>query len=169
MQMMLKNKRHVSAAQGYFTLGMYAEAHDELEQIDPSQRDMPQVLAVRLELYQRTQRWELAQTIARQLMQDDPGSSQWPISLAYAVRRADCIEAAKSILLDAAVTHPDEPIIHYNLGCYECQLGNRSAAMDHLKRAFKLAPQCRAMALTDSDLELMRAELAEEDLADGDG
>ena len=45
---------------------------------------------------------------------------------------------------------PGEPILHYNLACYDCQLGGSGKA--RLAHAFKLAPKCRLMALDDDDL-----------------
>lgn len=92
-------------------------------------------------------RW--AQVVAKQLAVDDASNLQWPIALAYATRRLESLEAARAILLDAVSRHPKEPIIHYNLGCYSCQLGDLESAKDHLKRAFALEPQCRAMALDE--------------------
>ena len=62
------------------------------------------------------------------------------------------IEAARAILIAPAETHPEEPIIDYNLGCYDCQLGALDSAKQHLERAFRLQPQCRLMALDDEDL-----------------
>jgi tetratricopeptide (TPR) repeat protein len=73
--------------------------------------------------------------------------------LAYATRRADSLEAARAILLAAAEAHPSHAIIRYNLACYECQLGNISAAKEHLSEAFSLKPSCRETALTDPDLQ----------------
>ncbi len=65
---------------------------------------------------------------------------------AYATRRAESIEAAKLILLEALERHPEVTVVHYNLACYECQSGSVPLAKGHLKLAFKLAPQYRLMA-----------------------
>ena len=146
------DQRHLQAAQGYIALGMVSEANDELEQINAACRRLPEVLAVSIAVYQKAERWEMVQVVAKQLATDQPDNPQWPISLAYATRRLEWIDAAKTILLDAATKHRDEPIIHYNLGCYECQLGNIDVAKDHLMRAFQLQPKCTEMALDDPDL-----------------
>ena len=113
--------KHLKAAEGFVELGMYLEAEDELGQIDPYCLIDPQVLRVRLELYAGLQNWGLMQMVARRLTQCDPGKVQWRISLAYATRRAESIEAAKSILIDALESHPEEGIVHYSSG-----LGPRS-------------------------------------------
>ena len=99
-----------------------------------------------MEAYLATRNWELAQALAKRLASDDPADPQWAISLAFATRRVESIEAAKEILLEAAARHPNEPTIHYNLSCYECQLGNLDAAKVRVKRAIELQPKCAAMA-----------------------
>lgn len=147
------DERYLESARGYTALGMHSEANEELEKIDPFLRCLPEVLTVRLAVYQSAKHWELMQVVAKQLLRSDPHNPQWPISLAFATRRFESIEAAKPILLEAAVKHPEEPMIHFNLACYECQLGNLDAARKHLGRAFGLQPKCRAMALDDPDLE----------------
>ena len=76
-----------------------------------------------------------------------------PPSWAYATRRADCIEAARRILISAAEQQEGEALFHFNLACYECQLGNLAGAKERLSRAFALNLRYRSLALDDSDLE----------------
>jgi len=64
---------------------------------------------------------------------------QWTISLAYATRRADSIQAAKEILLNGESKFPKEAIIKYNLACYCCQLGEIEKAKNYSKNAFEIA------------------------------
>ena len=118
-----ENQNHLEAAQGYVELGMFMDAEEELENIDPEVRHLAEILVVRLEIYRAFQKWELMQTVAKKLNQWDPDEVQWWISWAYATRRAENIEAAKTILLDAVKNHPKAALVHYNLACYECQLG----------------------------------------------
>ena len=47
---------------------------------------------------------------------------------------------------------PNVAIFHYNLACYECQLGDLEKAKESLNQAFKLEPQFRVAALDDEDL-----------------
>ncbi len=154
------DQRHLTAAEGYAALGMYLDANAELEQIDAEVRHVAEVLAVRLEIYRGLERWELMQTVAGRLAAHDPDSAQWSISLGYATRRAQSIEAAKLILLEAVERHPQEPILHYNVACYECQLGDIGVAKARLQHAFKLEPKCRLMALDDDDLAPLWDSLA---------
>jgi tetratricopeptide (TPR) repeat protein len=155
----LPDRQHWQAAIGYVELDMYLDAGAELDKIDPLSRVAPEVLAVRLEIYAGLQKWELMQAIAQRLTEYDPKNVQSWISLGYATRRAQSIEAARSILIQALKSHPEEPMISYNLACYECQLGNLPAAKQYLMRATKADAKFKLMALDDSDLEPLWTEI----------
>ena len=145
--------QHLNAAPGFLALDMYEEANAELEEIHPFCRALPEVLHVRLGIYAGAKKWELLQVVAKKLAEYDSSDPQWIISLAYATRRVESLQAASAILVDGLELHAEEPIIHYNLGCYACQLGDLNAAQEYLKRAFEIQPKCREMALEDSDLK----------------
>ena len=69
----------------------------------------------------------------------------------YAIRRADSIEHARIILVNAIERMPNVAIFRYNLACYICQLGELEKAKASLNTAFKLQSQYRVMALDDED------------------
>ena len=152
MSLSLSQLRILSAAQGYCELEMYVDASQELEKIDSELRDHPQILSVRLQIYAGTQAWDLMQAVARRLVVSDPKQIQWIVSWAYATRRAESVLVAKRILLEAVNRFPGEAILHYNLGCYEAQLGDPSAAMQRLAQCFELDAGYRKLALEDEDL-----------------
>ena len=145
--------RSLGAAQGYLDLGMFLEANFELDEIAPERRHLPEILEVRMHIFCALKKWELMQTIAKKLALSDPENVQWTVLWAYATRRADCIEAARPILISAAEQQEGEALLHFNLACYECQLGNLDGAKERLSRAFAINLRYRALALDDSDLE----------------
>ncbi len=151
--------QHLNAAQGFATLGMYEDANAELEEIDAFCRASPEVLEVRVEIYCGAKKWDMMQVVATKLAQHNPSEARWCVSRAYATRRCESIPAAKAILLDAVTRFGDEAIIYYNIACYDCQLGEIESAKERLKEAFKLQPKYRALALDDSDLEPLWAEM----------
>ena len=159
MPLELSDSQYLRAAHGYLELEMYSEAAAELNNIDPVCLAAPEVLSVRLWVYAGLQDWGMMQSVAKRLRSQDPGNPQWAISAAYATRRAESIQAAKSILMKALESHPDEPTIHYNLACYECQLGNGAVSKEHLIRATKANVKFKAMALDDPDLEPLWSEI----------
>jgi tetratricopeptide (TPR) repeat protein len=115
------DQQYWQAAVGYVELGMFQEANDELENIDPFNRAAPEVLAIRLAIYRGLKKWELMQQIAKRLKEFQPDNVEWTISLAYATRRAYSIDVAMEILADAKAKFPREAAIPYNLACYNCQ------------------------------------------------
>ena len=153
------DRQYLRAAHGYLELEMYSEAAAELNNIDPVCLAAPEVLSVRLWVYAGLQDWGMMQSVAKRLSGRDPKNPQWAVSAAYATRRAESVQAAKSILLEAMKSHPAEPIVRYNLACYECQLGNLSDAKEHLMHATKAGVKFRAMALDDPDLEPLWTEI----------
>jgi tetratricopeptide (TPR) repeat protein len=152
MSLAHEHRRHLLAAEGYVELGMPLEADAELERIDSDARHLPSVLVIRLQIYQSLANWELMQAVASKLAKNDPDEVQWAVSWAYATRRAESTDAARRILLHALERHPGAAILHFNLGCYECQLGDAEAAKRWLGDAFRIDPDFRHLAREDEDL-----------------
>src|SRR5215475_10703244 len=140
---------------------MLLEANAELDEIDPFNRAASEVLALRIAIYRGLEKWELMQEIAKRLADFQPDDIQWTISLAYATRRADSIEAAKDVLLNAAAKFPQEAVIKYNLACYFCQTGDIKTARDYLKKTFEIDLNWRIPALEDDDLKPLWKSLSE--------
>ena len=134
---------------------MFLEANTELDNIDPFNRAAPEVLALRISIYRGLEKWELMQEIAKRLADFQPDHIHWTISLAYATRRADSIEAAKEVLLNAEPNFPKEAVIKYNLACYFCQSGDIQNAKKYLEKAFEIDLNLRMAALEDEDLKLL--------------
>ena len=75
------DQQYCQAAVGYVELGMFQDANDQLEKIDPFNRAAPEVLAVRLAIYRGLKKWELMQQIAKRLKSSSlimsNGQSRW--------------------------------------------------------------------------------------------
>jgi len=148
---------HLRYAAGFIALGLPADASAELAAIAPADRDSLPVLALRAHVSAELADWPTAAALGESLCQRAPGDAGHWIQWAYAVRRHTGIPAARDILLNALALHPSEPILHFNLACYDAQLGNLPAARSRLRNACELDGACREMALADSDLEPIRA------------
>lgn len=147
------DQKILDAACGYVELGMYLDANEQLENVDPFNRAAPEILALRVAIYSGLKKWDLMLEISKRLVEFQPNDVQWTVSFAYATRRADSIEAARGILLNAESKFPKEAIIPYNLAFYECRLGNVESAKDYLKRVFESDRSWRLQALDDADLQ----------------
>ena len=85
--------------------------------------------------------------------------SAWETSMQAALyaRRGD-ESRARDALAEALAEHPDHPQALYNVACAEAVLGDRAAAVEHLRRAAELEPQVAEWAAGDSDLDAIRDE-----------
>ena len=77
----------------------------------------------------------------------------WWISLAYALRRAESVEKAETILLRAQAIHPKVAMIAFNLACYASVAGRMEEAKERLFHAINLDKGIRGLALDDEDLK----------------
>jgi quercetin dioxygenase-like cupin family protein len=84
-----------------------------------------------------------------------------PLAPMYeAGRYAEVGEALRTIV----ATHPEYGMLFFNLACCESLTGQRTEALEHLRRAIELAEEFRENARTDPDLDAIRAEPAFEDM-----
>ena len=143
----------LEAAQGFLDLGMFLDADAELERIDPFCRHLPEILELRVQIYSALKKWELVQVVAKKLADYEREEPKWIAIWADALRQTGAIESAKTVLLDAVEHHPNYPLLHYRLACYECLLGEIEVAKARLKYAVKLDPSLRMLALEEKDLE----------------
>ena len=148
-----ENERLLVAAQGFLELGLPLEANNEIESMSAEVRHLPEVLEVRVGIYRKMEKWELMQTVAKSLALHDPDEAQFTIWWAYATRRADSLDAARLILVNAVERLPEVPIFLFNLACYEAQLGDIERAKKHLQHAIELRGELRRAALEDEDLK----------------
>lgn len=59
---------HHRRAEGYFQLGMFADAWEVLEDLPPADRTEPLTLELRLRILTRLEKWELGEHVARVLV-----------------------------------------------------------------------------------------------------
>ena len=144
---------HIQRGDGYLDLKMYEEARRELQQVNSFDCRCDTYIKAAMRLALADARWGDAAQFARTLIERQPNEPAFHVQLAYAVRRAESIEAARTILLEALKQFPKIAVIPFNLACYECQLGRYDKAMSYLRRAFKLDDSCQEQALEDEDLK----------------
>ncbi len=153
-------QRRLLAASGFAELSLFQEAVQELEDLPESSKELPTVLMVWLEIYQRWQKWSEAESVAIRLLEMEPEEPSWPIALAYAIRRSRGLVFANEVLLPAGEKFPNCGTIQFNLACYAAQLGKLDEARQRIFRAIQLDTRFAAMAKTDPDLEPLRNEIA---------
>ena len=150
--------RRLVAAVGFAELSLFQDAVQELEELPDKLKETAIVLATWLEVYQRWQKWPEASSVAQRLAEMEPDESNWPLALAYAVRRSRGLVFAQEILKQAREKFPDCATIHFNLACYAAQLGDLDEARQRLRRAIQLDQGFAALAKTDPDLKPIQTE-----------
>jgi tetratricopeptide (TPR) repeat protein len=156
-----QDHHHLEAAQGWFELGNCIEANEEPEQITPEYRTHPAVLEVRWQIYAKAKKWDAALEIASSLVRMVPELELGCVHRSYCLHELKRTDEARDNLLRVVDKFPDEPIMRYNLACYECQLGRLEQAKNWLEKAFKLGnpKKVKLMALEDPDLEPLWAKI----------
>ncbi len=78
-----------------------------------------------------------------------------PLAPMYgAGRYAEVADALRA----AVEEQPEYGMLFFNLACCESMMGNRTEALDHLRRAIELAEEFRDNARSDADLDAIRDE-----------
>ncbi|HEY8994801.1 MAG TPA: hypothetical protein VIM71_09080 [Lacunisphaera sp.] len=157
----LKFAKHFERAQGWLLLENYAAADRALRLIPPAFRGRPEVAQFRAQLHLSAGRWTRAVPLLRRLQKQAPGEPEYAVSLAFAVRRAQSIQAAERILLAARERFPAEAVIWFNLACYAAQQGRFDDARDRLREAVSRESIYRDLAKTDTDLTPFWTAVAE--------
>lgn len=159
---MISTRRRLEYASGFIELGMLAAAAGELNKIIAADQTLPAVLMVRLDLLMETKDWATMVTLARRLTAVKPDEEKGWIYHAYALREQSRIAEAQTILLQAEPQHGATcGVLHYNLACYACMLGNKLEARRRLELAATLDKSWLKSAMDDPDLASMRGELRE--------
>lgn len=138
-------------------MGMLDAAAEALSLIAEGERAASPVLVVSLAVHTERGDWAKAAEVGAILCEREPGEAWHWIQWAYAVRRSVSLTAAKEILMRGVALHPREAIFHFNLACYEAQLGRIDDARVLLETACALDETFVEMAKTDEDLAPLRA------------
>ena len=75
--------------------------------------------------------------------------------------------AARKVLEDGLEAWPESPSIYWELGCWEAVEGDKSAALDWLRKALEREPRMREYLETDDDLLSLRDEAEFKSLISG--
>jgi len=152
--------RRFSVAEGYAELGMYAEAHEELDLADQETGFRLLEVAVRkLDLFLAEGRWKDAAIYGEILTEFDPDEPAHFMKFATALHETGRTDTAIHALSLAPPKLERDPEYQYRLAGYELAAGTREDALFHLENAFALKPELRATALADPNLNSLVAEI----------
>lgn len=147
---------HLTAAEGYFELGMISDATAELDQIPARYQSHAEVSSIRLQVLIASGNYVRGEHVARGLVFKQPEKAFPWLGWAFCARRAISLSAAEQILEMAHAVHPLNGIIVFNLACYANAAGRIAEARKLFDRATKLEPAAADWALEDDDLRGVR-------------
>ncbi|HNC23454.1 MAG TPA: hypothetical protein PLU52_04545 [Opitutaceae bacterium] len=156
---MISTRRHLEYASGYLALGLVAEAARELERIRPADRHSAEVMRVRVDLHLEERKWPDLLAASQALAQLAPEEDKGFIFTAYALKELGRVTEARDVLTAVETRFPQCALLHYNLACYHCVLGNLPEARRRLATAFKLHADWKKSALEDDDLQALWPEI----------
>lgn len=145
-------ERHLEACLGFLELDLSDSAWEELDQIEPADQNRPEVLHARIAVLMKENAWEKAIGYCDKLCKVFPDSPVPFIHRAFCLHELRRTEEAKSTLLKGPASLRSEPLFHYNLACYEAQLGNLISAHEWLKASIAMDNSFRELAREDVDL-----------------
>ena len=100
--------------------------------------------------------WPGALALLDELRTGDPADPALFINSAFCLHAMGRTGEAKAMLLTGPAGLDERPLFHYNLACYEAQLGNLDEAGRRLQRALELSPGLAVTAAKDPDLAPLR-------------
>ncbi|NNE91727.1 MAG: hypothetical protein HKN23_08780 [Verrucomicrobiales bacterium] len=153
----MKREDQFNAAEGYVELGMYQEALEELSAIPVEVDDKQTKFEIadrRLKILQQMEAWEEGAKVARAAVVELPNYSTPYLLGAYAIRRAEGVEAAFEFLVSGEHCLYMTPDFWYKKGCYYCLLGQ-----------FKEAKECVYKAMGSGDEKYDTLVEEDDDLA----
>lgn len=153
---------HLQSAIGWLLLSNAVEARVELEGISAEHREHPDVLEAWWKVLSEEKNWPGAFACGAKLSVILPSRVVGWIAQSFALHELKRTREAYELLHSVVGRFREHFVIPYNLACYQCQLGNKTEALQWLRRAVDMADvqTIREMALDDNDLSPLREEIA---------
>jgi Flp pilus assembly protein TadD len=145
-------QRALQAADGYLFLGMPDEALGELGNVPGEDSKQAMVLLARTRVLLHLKRWNEAEKLAAHGATSHPDHEEFTVQRAFALHQLKQGDEAMNVILQAPEWIRQTGIIHYNLACYEAQLGDLRTARQCIKVACQMNKAMKKNAAIDPDL-----------------
>jgi tetratricopeptide (TPR) repeat protein len=152
----MNQSEHITAAEGFYELGMLEEAWMQLEAIEPEQRADSEVLAMRLRILERMGRFEMGAEIARGAVRLHPGELDLWLLGSRHVRGAEGASAALEFLIRSEERFTGEADYWFELACLHCLAGDLDRTAECTRRAVELDRSYQMRVLDHPDLAPLR-------------
>jgi len=149
----LGTRRALQAADGYLFLNMAAEALAEIRSVKKPESSEPDVMLAQNRVLLHLGRWKQVERLAQRAAKAHPEREEFTVQQAFALHQMQKASEAVGVLESAPDWIRRTGILHYNLACYEAQLGDKKAARECINAAFQINEAMRKNAKVDPDLQ----------------
>jgi len=146
-------QRALLAADGYLFLGLPKEALKELDDIDEENQRDSAMLRARIRVLLHLRRWTEANDLSTLGCDIYPDENEFMVQRAFALHQMKKGGEAVQVLLNAPEWIRRTGILHYNLACYEAQLGDADTARQCIRAAIEINSSFKKNARQDPDLQ----------------
>lgn len=147
-------RHRIEAATGYLMLGMVSQARREIQPLDGC--DSLEVLRLRGEILREGERHNEAIIQFEKVLEVDSKDLSAYIGIAWCHKRLDRLNDAIDTLRAAALVHPREAIIQYNLACYFALADDKERCLSHLGISLRLDANYVELIDEESDFDKIR-------------
>lgn len=145
-------QRALRAADGYLFLGLADEALEEINGAPMEELEQPEVLLARNRVLLHLGRWNEVEELAAKAIETHPDRDEFTVQRAFALHKMQKGEEALGVIESAPEWIRRTGILHYNLACYEAQLGDKKTARQCINVAIQMNEAMRKNAKADPDL-----------------
>ncbi len=150
-------RRSLEEAEGYLMLGMPLRTLEILERRTDWATMQFEASLLNGEALRCLERYHEAAKSLEVAAALRPDQMMIAVPLAWCYKRTHRLAQAIAILERVRQSHPDEPLLHYNLACYWSLAGNRAKALESLAQSITLAPAyVSTMIEKESDFDPIR-------------
>jgi len=146
-------ERHLTAADGYLYLGMPSEALQELSEIPVRRQGNSSVRRAYIRILLHLKQWKEAEELSLEGSRAYPEEDEFMVQRAFALHQQQKGHEAVQVILNAPEWIRRTGILHYNLACYEAQLGDVGTARQCILVAIGINSAFKKNAKADPDLQ----------------
>lgn len=148
----LEVQRALRAADGYLYLGLADEALAEVDEVPAQEVEEPEIQLARNRILLHLRRWKEVEALAALAIERHPERDEFTVQRAFALHKMKKGSEALEVLDKAPEWIRRTGILHYNLACYEAQLGDKKTAKQCINVAIQMNEAMRKNAKADPDL-----------------
>lgn len=145
-------QRALRAADGYLYLGLADEALAEIDEVPADEGEEPEIQLARNRVLLHLRRWKEVEALAANAIEKHPERDEFTVQRAFALHKLKKGAEALDVLDKAPEWIRRTGILHYNLACYEAQLGDKKTAKQCINVAIQMNEAMRKNAKADPDL-----------------